>query len=379
MARSEIALTAFALTAALAACGGDEKPSEGDQPDAGGPGRRPAEQQCLRTEDLTQVLAPSALGGPFAQLAVDGSYLYFNQATSLFRVPTAGGQAEQLFSDDSGYGLSFSVRDGRVLVATDTGVLELMQASEPQVLAELPATAVSDLFTGAMPFVFAPERAYFAGYSSSGSDPVIFALDLSSGVSTSLGTAGADIEVLAQIGDTLYWTESDPDPAAPYANILKRLPVSGGTVEEVGVDLGELHLAFELLGATSDGVVLDVSLVLGADNRDNAAVTAAGLYSQPLMGGKALQLVENSALDLTSLFGAEPKAQAVQAGDQLFLLSGTLQSATVYSLAKGALTPEKRFCLDLGGALVESMTVSNGSVYLGLADGNKSSILRRDL
>lgn len=374
------ALIAALVAIALMGCGGDPKPSAG-KPDAGGPGGRPPEQQCSRPEELAQVLAPSVLGGgaSIAQMVADGSHVYFSIGASLYRVPAQGGQAEEIFSDTSSYGFAFSRQSERVLVATDTEILELVPGAEPRALAQLPETPSSDLLSGMMPFVFADQRAYFAGSTSFDQGTTLYSIDLASGLSTSLGVAAEDISVLVHVGDALYWSESSSDRAAPYANALMRLPVSGGAVEEVGVDLGKLRLGFELLGAASDAVVLDVFLVIGEDNSDNSAVTASGIYRQSIAGGKAVQLVEGSALGLTDLFSFVSTRQVVQAGDELFMRSGTLQGTSIYSLAASASAPEKRFCVKLANEFVVAMAVVDDSVFLALSSDDESYIVRRDL
>src|SRR5689334_20223308 len=100
MKRRQTTISVFALTAAtLGGCGSDTKPMAGGH-DAGGPVGRPSDQQCLRPQDLTEVLAPGVLGGSsITQLIADGSNVYFSIGTSLYRVPAQGGQAEEIFAD----------------------------------------------------------------------------------------------------------------------------------------------------------------------------------------------------------------------------------------------------------------------------------------
>ncbi len=374
--------TAFCLVAlfpiTLTGCTDNEPAAPAMPDDADGPlGGRPPDEQCLRRSDLTPILAPSELGGSrFAQLEVAGDQLYFTLGTTLYKVPAQGGQAQLVTEAPESSALPFSVRDDRILWATHAALFEQLSGGEPAPVSELPEPPASDFFAGTAVFAFEAQRALFVGSQRSDEDYTLYGVALDSGEVTKLSTLPTAFPTLA--GEFAYWTEPSREKSTPYANQLLRAPVAGGMPTQVPVELGKRRLGFELIGVTPDGLFLNASVDITAGDSDASVLTESGIYRVPLTGGAGQKLVDAAVVNLLDLFTPLTPHQVLQADDGTYLRTGALQATTLYFVPKSG-EPEKRLCLSLGQATLDTFAVHQGQIYLALSLEDESIILRHEL
>jgi hypothetical protein len=351
-----------------------------------GPGPGPGGDDCLGESERDELLAPVDLsdGSVIYRMAIDGDDLYFASLDSLFRIPLAGGEHEQLWTDELAISVPFFVREDDVLIVRGERVLSVPKAGgDATELGMLPDRPSGSL-DGRVDFIIDGTTAYMKSESGGlGSDPAevtFHAVDLDTFEATTLATTEiGDGRPIAKSGDGLF--VAGPDPSVPAADpsgvgprpaLLYRIPTAGGEPTEVEVDFGsEFRFGYNVAGA-DPGAVFISALAL-SDNDDDAldALAQNGLYRVPRAGGEAAQLIE-----VTAIFNSGVEHDLL--GDQNFLRVITTRDE-VFSVPVGSTTATHRFCIS--GTQVHAMAVADDAVYLALYDDARdfSSIVRVDL
>lgn len=340
---------------------------------------------CVPRAELEELLPPTSLSGESViyRMVLDGDHLYFSSLNTLYRIPKAGGEREQLWTaGDAAVHVPFFVRTGDLLVLRGRQILSLPKAGgEPTELAMLPAAPQVRL-DGRADFLVEGDTAFYktAPGLLSGSEPVsYYRVDLTTGTATLLASSSTvRTGLIGKSGDYLYTAVRDPSlpPAsssnpAPERSVLYRIPIAGGDPESVATQLGNpaRDFSFGVVGADPESVLVS-AIALPNSGTDTSQIALSGVYRIGLADGVGEQLFRS-----ISLFNLQIEHSLV--GDQNYLRS--LESTDKFYRAEvGSSSVETLFCLD---EAVHASAVDGQHYYVGIFDdaGKLSSIYRRAL
>ncbi len=366
-------LLASLLCAALLGCGGDGGSTDGDGMGASGGGGGSGGaggggsggSSCVATAGDAVVLAPENLseGSVIYRMETDTTHLYFSTINRLYRVPLAGGAAEELYFRDLAIVIFFWVRADDIVLMEGRKVVSLPKGggatTELAALDDSPTTSLDGRITA----VLRGDTLYAKSRKGIGDDVEVtyFATDLTTGESRILyqGPEGANSDIVVT-SEHLYFTSTDQsmvpadeDFPVGVPDLLYRVPLSGGALEQVS--LGDAPLQVALVGADAESLYVNASPPMSALD--------SGISRVPFDGG-----TPERVLDGSFLFGSILEHIPVEGKSYLRALDDIYELQTSGAAQKVSCVADD----------AHSMAVDDDSIFVAIfqKEGEKSGIVR---